>query len=1072
MAPSDEVLYGCCQGRGAQTGIPGTTTYQVRRSWRYIAAIGREPLWHGEMLVAGDAPLPPGLYELLLTETLRHRLPDGRSDLAELSDDADGILTRYVAEAVQRTLRSPGMDLRAAVELCNDLLREMAARAPAAVVLPADGIPFPAELLTAIRAADAGLAAPTSLPRPETPLSDDALFVNAPHEPSLAGELRTEILSADRIDLLCAFIVWSGIRIVRDELKEARARGVPVRVITTTYTGTTEPRALDELRRIGAEIKVSYDTRMTRLHAKAWLFERNSGFSTAYIGSSNLTHSALHDGLEWNVRLSQMHSPELLDRFRAAFETYWADDHIVPYERDQFVQAIGRARSDTGIDYTPFDIRPFEYQRTMLDALQAERERHGRWRNLVVAATGTGKTVVAAFDYRRMAAAWGGASLLFVAHRQEILEQSRTLFRHVLRNGSFGELLVGGKRPVEGKHVFASVQSLSVIDLASIPPDMFDIVIIDEFHHAEAPTYRRLLDHLRPRLLLGLTATPERADSRDILHRFEGSVAVELRLWDALDQGLLAPFQYFGIADGVDLSQLEWKRSGYDVAALDAIYTANDMRTAKIVAAVNDVIGDWREMRALGFCVSVSHAEYMARSFTRAGIPSRVVVGVSNAEDRARAVEELRRRRINVIFTVDLFNEGIDIPEVDTVLLLRPTESATVFLQQLGRGLRLAPDKSGLTVLDFIGQQRREFRFDARFQALTGVPARKLRDAIEHDFPYLPSGCAIHLDRVAAEIVLDNLRSALGARRETLIRELRALGDPSLAEFLRETGRTLDEIYRGNRPGWMALRREAGLAAPPHIDGDDALVRAIGRMGHIGDDERLRSYTAWLGADSPPNVETLSPRETRLLTMLHFDLWTRKETSTSARDAFARLWGHSGVRQELVEVLDVLADSTETLPLEDRTTQEPLAVHAYYTRDEVLSALGVATVERPPTMREGVLWAPDPGADVFFITLQKTESRFSPTTMYRDYAISPKLFHWESQSTTSVSSPTGQRYIHHRARGSRVLLFAREVSDQRAFLYLGPARYVRHVGDRPIAITWQLEHEIPAAFFLQARAAS
>src|SRR5579859_4205388 len=711
--------------------------------------------------MSADESLPPGLYEQLLTDALRRQLPSERSDYGPLTTDDYQLLTRHIANALDRALRAPALDLSDRVALCNRLLDQITAASPVDTVLPGDHIPTPAELLTAIRPPSVGLSQSDGLPRPETPLSEDALFVNAPHEPGLAKELRTELLSADRVDLLCAFIVWSGIRIVLDELKSVRQRGVPVRVITTTYTGITDPRALDELERIGAEVKVSYDTRMTRLHAKAWLFERESGFSTAYIGSSNLTHSALHEGLEWNVRLSQVHSTDLLERFRAAFETYWSDDHFVPYVRNEFVAAVKRQKPGGTIDFTPFDIVPFEYQRAMLDALRVERERHGRWQNLVVAATGTGKTVIAAFDYKRTAENWRGASLLFVAHRQEILEQSRRIFRHVLRDGAFGELLVGGNRPIEGSHVFASVQSLAHINLASIRPDAYDIVVIDEFHHAEAPTYRRLLEHLEPRLLLGLTATPERADSRDILKWFGGKIAVELRLWDALDQGLLCPFQYFGVADEVDLRQLEWKRAGYDAVALSGLYTANDFRTSKILKTVSDLISDPLAMRALGFCVSIEHAQYMAQSFEQAGIPSRVVLGTTDLAARSQAVRDLRSRAINAIFTVDVFNEGIDIPEVDTVLLLRPTESATVFLQQLGRGLRLAEGKSGLTVLDFIGQQRREFRFDARFQALTGIPARKLPDAVEHDFPYLPSGCYVHLDRVAATIVVENLRAAL-----------------------------------------------------------------------------------------------------------------------------------------------------------------------------------------------------------------------------------------------------------------------------------------------------------------------
>jgi superfamily II DNA or RNA helicase/HKD family nuclease len=1015
-------------------------------------------------------PLPLGLYEQIVTRELRRRLPVDRAETDPLSKEMSELLVDHVARSLERALRAPGFGIAESVALCNRLLDQIEAEGPAGAVSPGDEVPTPAEVLNAIRLPSRSFADSDRMPRPETPLREDALFVNAPHEPGLAPELRAELLSADSVSLLCAFVVWTGVRIVLDELREIRHRGVPVRVITTTYTGTTDPRALDELAKAGAEIKVSYDTRMTRLHAKAWLFERASGFSTAYIGSSNLTHSALHEGIEWNVRLSQAHSPDLLDRFRAAFETYWSDDHFVPYDASQFKTAIKRERTGRPLDLTLFDIRPYEYQRAMLEQLEVERERHGRWRNLVVAATGTGKTVVAALDYRRFAERWGGARLLFVAHRHEILEQSRHLFRHVMRDGSFGELLAGGHRPDDGKHVFASIQTLANVDLETIDPAAYDVVIVDEFHHAEAPTYRRLLEHIRPRLLLGLTATPERADERDVLRWFDGTIAVELRLWDALDQGLLCPFQYFGVADDVDLRDLEWKRTGYDLSKLSALYTGNDVRTSKILQSVHDLIDDTSRMRALAFCVSVEHAEYMAQRFNEAGIAARAITGKTDIDERRDVVRKLRTRDINVIATVDVFNEGVDIPEVDTVLLLRPTESATVFIQQLGRGLRLADEKPGLTVLDFIGQQHRMFRFDTRLQALTGVPARKLADAVEQGFPHLPPGCYIHLDRVASSIVLNNLKDVTVVRRQVVVRELRQCGDTSLAEFLRVTGRCLDDIYKAPL-GWMSLRRSAGLGAPPLLPGDDSLIGAVSRMLHIDDPERLLMYRLWLGERQPPDVSTLTPREVRLLQMLHLDLRGGRPERMALSESLAEVWQHEAVRLELCQVLDVLSDQASSLVIERGDQDEPLGVHARYTRAEALGALGASTAEKPSPMREGVIWIPDCQTDAFFVTLQKAEKMFSASTMYRDYAISPNEFHWESQSTTSVTSPTGRRYINQRRDGTRVLFFVRETSDQRAFLYVGSASYLRHTGDRPIAITWQLEHDLPAEFFLAARAA-
>jgi superfamily II DNA or RNA helicase len=470
-------------------------------------------------------------------------------------------------------------------------------------------------------------------------------------------------------------------------------------VLTTTYTGITEPRALDSLRDIGADIKVSYDTGITRLHAKAWLVRRRTGFSTAFVGSSNMTHTALHEGLEWNVRLTESSSPELIDRFDAAFETYWDDPQFEAYEPDRFAAAVKLERSTVPHPLL-FDIRPYPFQEEILERLEAERVRHGRWRNLLVAATGTGKTVISAFDYHRLREERPALRLLFVAHRREILEQSLATFRTVLHDGAFGDLYLGGGRLPNVDHVFASIQALSRLDLEhELEPKHFDMLIVDEFHHAEAPTYRRLLEHLNPKILLGMTATPERADSQDVTKWFDGRIAADLRLWDALQQGLLCPFQYFGIADDVDLSGIVWQRGGYSVEQLSTVYTGNDARVLKIIRALRDYVADPRRMRALGFAVSIEHAEYMARRFNDAGIPAAHLSGSSSTQGRRAVLQRLRQREINIIFSVDLFNEGLDIPEIDTVLFLRPTESATVFLQQLGRGLRRFGSKSGLTAL-------------------------------------------------------------------------------------------------------------------------------------------------------------------------------------------------------------------------------------------------------------------------------------------------------------------------------------------------------------------------------------
>lgn len=917
-------------------------------------------------------------------------------------------------------------------------------------------------------------------PRPATPLSDAALMTNARNEPTLAAELRAELASADQVDLLCAFVKWHGLRLLERELTELRERGVPLRVITTTYIGATDAKALDRLvEEFGAEVRVNYDTNMTRLHAKAWLLRRNTGFHTAYVGSSNLSQSALVDGLEWNVRLSAIATPHLLDKFRATFDSYWENREFERYRpaedgarlRNALEIASGKKQRDPlAITLSGLEVTAKPYQAELLEQLDAERTLHNRHRNLIVAATGTGKTVIAALDYRRLAREVHGRDLklLFVAHRKEILTQSRRMYQEVLTDPTFGELLVGGDQPTQWRHVFASIQSLTTERLSTIKPDHFDVVVIDEFHHAEAPSYRRLLDHIAPMELLGLTATPERGDGSDVRAFFGGRVAAELRLWDALEQNLLCPFHYFGVYDGTDLEKLQWRRGGYDLARLSEVYTADDARTRIVLDQLRDKITDIGSMRALGFCVSVEHARYMAEKFLAAGIPARAVVGLDDSSDRREALAALRSGDINVLFTVDLFNEGLDIPMVDTVLFLRPTESATVFLQQLGRGLRLAPGKSVLTALDFVGHQRKEFRFDQRFRALTGLGRKQLEKEIEHGFPFLPSGSQIVLDAVAQKLVLENVRQQISPRKVALVSEVRAHPNDQLASYLEESGRGIEDILRPDR-SWTTLCRDAGKLGPERGAREAELVRRIKALAHVDDRRRRDAYRALFAGSGATDQ--------RFAAMLFYSLFPSGGGFDSAAAGLDVL-RHEQVADEMRQVVDIAFEAAHrsTYPLVDYVpdlVEVPLELHASYSREEILAGLGWATDQRTPaTMREGVARCEAVNADAFFVTLKKSDTDYSPTTMYRDFALSPDLFHWESQSTTSSASPTGQRYIHHRERGSHILLFVRETKkDAPPYIFLGPADYVSHEGDRPMAITWRLRRPMPAEVYRGVRAA-
>jgi superfamily II DNA or RNA helicase len=568
--------------------------------------------------------------------------------------------------------------------------------------------------------------------------------------------------------------------VLLDDLRELTERkpenGPRLRVITTSYMGATDPKAIEALSELpNTEIRVSYDTKRTRLHAKAYLFHRETGFGSAYVGSANLSGAALSEGLEWTTKISHYELPYLWSKIAGTFETYWQDEEFQPFLGDapeRLRLAIRRERASAAEPESAvaFDLRPYPFQEEILDVLAAEREIQQKDRHLVVAATGTGKTMIAAFDYARICRKLGRKpSLLYVAHREEILRQALGSFRGVLRDQNFGDLLVGGRDPQQESHLFCSIQSYNSRGLVRLAPEAFEYVVVDEFHHAAAPSYRQLLDHVRPQILLGLTATPERSDQMDVLQWFGGRTSAEIRLPDAINRRLLSPFQYFGVSDSVDLDGLAWQRGGYRVEDLDNLYTGNDVRARLVLDKVDQLLLDPRRVRGLGFCVSKAHAEFMARFFDEHGVPSAALTSDSPEEVRGSVQERLRSREINFIFVVDLYNEGVDIPEVDTVLFLRPTESLTVYLQQLGRGLRQHAEKDCLTVLDFIGAHRREFRFASRFRALSTRPEGRLDREIEHGFPHLPSGCVIRLERVAQERVLENVRQSVRLVRPRMI---------------------------------------------------------------------------------------------------------------------------------------------------------------------------------------------------------------------------------------------------------------------------------------------------------------
>lgn len=1040
--------------------------------------------------MATENQLSPGLYEQLVDQELSVLLesrPDLIATIVAIDDDsAPHTYSQFLAQLLHQAL--PIVKPEERLPIINRLVALLSAEDGLDYTKRKQLLSRTRNLLHEIRTNDAD----APLHRPETSLRVSSLLTGSCDDPQLEHELRAEMMSADRVDILVSFIKWSGLRLLMPAFEQLVERGVDVRIITTAYMGASDPEAIEWLAsKPRVCVKVSYDIERTRLHAKAYHFVRKSGFSTAYIGSANMSRAAMTSGLEWTVKVTTQDMPHIMARFGAEFETYWSRDEFVSYDQTQserFREAIRFAnRSD--LDNGPMffaDIRPYPFQERILDALVAARQA-ASFRNLVIAATGTGKTVMAAFDYARFRQGNPSVTrLLFVAHRKEILQQARACFRSVLRDHNFGELLVGGDVPTEWNHIFASVQSLTNRQLWECwGPAHYHFIILDEAHHGAASSYRPLFTHFQPRILLGLTATPERMDGSSILPDFDHRFAAEIRLPEALEEKLLCPFHYFGISDSVDVSEERfWRNGQYDVNALTEIYTGDHFRAQErldlIVQSLRRYQPNLSTTRAVGFCASVHHARFMAEKFREAGFSAEEVLGETHGEIRDQRIQEFRAGRITFLFTVDIFSEGVDIPEIDLVMFLRPTESLTVFLQQLGRGLRHAPEKDCLTVLDFVGQAHHKYRMDRKFSALLRTQRRRIDQEIERDFPNLPPGCSIQLERVACERILQNIRQSLGNLSNFVPEAIRTFesetGLPlNFANFVEATALSPIEILRNKTwSEWKTLAYHQPPIADPDIEDTR---KALRRISLRTDPTRLDqlSRLSGLSVAEDPSDYGFSKMDSAAI---HYTLWGKKGADCGVNtyaESFAKWRRNPASNSDLVEIAQwrkrVHPYPTTPLFLSGNVS---LSLHAAYGLYEIKSAFGLANIDRSGPTGTGVIHIEDQSTYIHLVTFRKEEKDFAPTTRYKDYLISRSKLHWESQAGVTQTSKAGQNYIHFQERGYTVLFFVRMEKriegETSPFIFIGPAaRLLSYEGNRPISMVWELTHLVPAALFEAAR---
>jgi superfamily II DNA or RNA helicase/diadenosine tetraphosphate (Ap4A) HIT family hydrolase len=790
-----------------------------------------------------------------------------------------------------------------------------------------------------------------------------ALAVGGTSDPFLA-HLRPLLADAREVAILAAFVQDSGLELLQEPIFSAAARGARIRLVTGDYLDITQAEALkrmldwqgalggEEPRFVARIVETaSLPAGARSFHPKSWRFE-GRGFGVAFVGSSNVSASALASGVEWNLRADRATDPLAFSAIARAFEAVWEAARPLTYE--WVTEYAARARRSTPAALPPGEAEtepltpappPHDIQREALAALDAARAA-GERRALVVMATGLGKTLLAAYDVDAFRARIDHPiRILFVAHRRELLAQAATAFRRVLRP-ALPDLRVGwfaeDRSELDADLVVASVQKLARSEnLERLARERFDYVVVDEVHHADAPSYRRILSRLDPGFLLGLTATPDRADEGDILGLFDDNLPFRADLGVGVEAGRLVPFAYFGLKDTVDYSyeNIPWRNRRFDPERL-----AQAVQTQERMDRLWGALGEHGGTRTLVFCCSIPHVAFARRWLEERGLRVRAVHSGPDSDDRSRALDDLSAGRIDAICAVDLFNEGVDVPLVDRVVMLRPTESPVVFLQQLGRGLRVAEGKERLTVIDFVGNHR-VFLDRIRTLLSLGDARPDLRSFFEGQVPELPPGCSVQVELGAVELLSRLLPSGANAV-ERAYRELHAT---------RGERPTIGELYRcGYSPS--VLRREHG-----------SWFEFVRREGHLTDDENevLSQARDWF-----KELETTVLEKSFKLVLLEALLELDALSTGAGLDHLARR-----SHQILVRSPELFRDIEGVKELSDPRAPAERAWLAYWRKNPLMAWAGTEAKPKRWFALEGDRFVPrlpvPPGLDATFVEMTR-----------------------------------------------------------------------------------------------------
>ncbi|KIL53134.1 DUF3427 domain-containing protein [Jeotgalibacillus campisalis] len=925
----------------------------------------------------------------------------------------------------------------------------------------------------------------------------ERLLVNSGTE-TLLKELTNSLETCEKFYFGVAFVNFSGVQLLLDALQKAIENGKQGQIMTSTYLNFTDPVALRRLHEFSdLDVKVFVTDEHRGFHTKTYIFEYADEYKII-IGSSNVTHSALKSNVEWNVELVSKKDMPFTDRVLKEYGLLWEDStpltesFISDYEKQY--QAVKRAASSVHLlRQSGAYITPNRMQQRAMVNLERLR-RLGETKSLVIAATGTGKTFMAAFDVQRVKP----KRMLFLVHREDILIKAKETFEFLLQNKpvTFG-MLTGTRKEIGADYIFANIKSMANV-FKQFKPDTFDYIVYDEAHHAAANQYQEVMRHFTPAFTLGMTATPERSDQLSVFELFDHNVAIEVRLHEALEDNLVVPFHYFGITDvdGIDLSDLT-SRDQQEIARRLQIHS----RVEHIMHYMGFYGYQGRKRKALGFCVTVEHARYMANEFTARGVPSLALSGDDKPEAREYAIARLEDPNdpLECLFSVDIFNEGVDIPSVNLVLMLRPTESPIVFIQQLGRGLRKHPEKEFLTVLDFIGNYSRAYLVALALNGQRYYDKESLKVAVATGFAHIPGPVHIQMDEISKEQILNQLEQesffSMAHLKEAYMEFKKVRhgkppyrlmdyhtydGAPDPITFINKAGTYLQFLYKVEKDSflaeliadeiWVKAYKVLSAMLPLKRPHEAAILVMFLNKREIEVEEAIRAVEHWIeGVREDSVVHAMNT-----LTQKYSDDSEKKrqpalvewQEGKLVRTAVMERFVSSETHTDWMK--DVLEYGLHRFEKGFGATSDQLPFLHVGTQYQMRDAALLSNFEKSHSSFRGSGLLAN-GKDYFlFVDLNK-DADIDERLNYQDAFEDQYTFLWESPNNMRQSSTRGQNMIHHKTRGYRLHLFVRKYREMerqtQPFIYMGKVNVERATGDLPVAFRMKLEQPVPLLLY-------